>query len=234
MLPDGLPEPLGNAGGALGGWAFDQLTSLAKATAAAIGSATAALVLVVFFVLLLLSERANWSRKMRAVFSSSNNETWETILGETASRLRRFLLTRAAIGLLSSALYVVWLAFFGLDLLFVWAILTFILTFIPNIGSVISGVLPTIFAFAMLPFGTAFAVGAGLFVIEQVIGNWIDPRVQGRQIVLSPTVILTSLLLWSWLWGVAGAFLATPIMVALMILFANQPDYESLDRNICD
>jgi AI-2 transport protein TqsA len=57
-----------------------------------------------------------------------------------------------------------------------------------------------------------------LIVIEQVIGNWIDPRMQGNQVALSPLVILIAVVFWGWLWGVAGAFLGTPMTLAIMIL----------------
>ena len=85
---------------------------------------------------------------------------------------------------------------------------------------------------------------AGIFVIEQTVGNFIDPRLMGRQIVLSPLVILASLLFWGWLWGVAGAFLATPLTLSLLVachevaplrpialLLSNQPDHASLDAS---
>jgi AI-2 transport protein TqsA len=61
-------------------------------------------------------------------------------------------------------------------------------------------------------------VGAGLIVIEQVIGNWVDPRMQGNQVALSPLVILIAVVFWGWLWGVAGAFLGTPMTLAIMIV----------------
>jgi AI-2 transport protein TqsA len=97
---------------------------------------------------------------------------------------------------------------------------TFLLSFIPNLGSIISGVLPTIYAFLTKDIGTAIAVGAGLTVIEQVIGNYVDPRLQGRQISISPAVIFAGLLLFAWIWGVPGALLSTPVLIAAVIAFA--------------
>ncbi|MFZ3585231.1 AI-2E family transporter, partial [Loktanella sp. DJP18] len=86
-------------------------------------------------------------------------------------------------------------------------------------------------------------IAAGIFAIEQIIGNYVDPRVQGRQVSLSPLVVLITLLVWSWVWGVAGAILAVPITIATMIvcafvpplrpfalLLSNASDYDSLDR----
>ena len=91
--------------------------------------------------------------------------------------------------------------------------------------------------------GSAALIAAGFFASEQAIGNFVDPRLLGRQIVLSPLVILVALMFWAWLWGAAGAFLATPIMLSLLVAFnhiaalrpialvmSNQPTPDDLDR----
>src|SRR5690606_3089301 len=91
-------------------------------------------------------------------------------------------------------LYAGWLAIFGTPLLLVWGILALLLNFIPTIGSLIAGILPVLFVFAQQDLQTAILVAAGLLVIEQVMGNYIDPKVTGRQLSLSPLVVLVSLL----------------------------------------
>ena len=102
-----------------------------------------------------------------------------------------------------------------------------------------------IYAFVQKDLGTTLAVGAGIFVIEQVMGNYVDPRVQGRQVSLSSLVILIALLVWGWVWGIAGAILAVPITMAAMIICAhvqplrpfalmlsNSTDMDALDRQV--
>ena len=167
---------------------------------------------------------------------------WSSI-GIIAVRLRRYLLARAILGLITALLYAAWLWIFSVDLLVVWALLAFLLNFIPTLGSLIAGALPVLYAFVQKDAGTALAVGAGIFVIEQVMGNYVDPRVQGRQVSLSSLVVLITLLVWGWMWGVAGAILAVPITIAAMIICAHIPrlrpfalmlsnaaDMEGLDR----
>ena len=123
--------------------------------------------------------------------------------------------------------------------------LTFLLSFVPNLGSILSGILPTIYAFTTKDIGTAIAVGAGLTLIEQVIGNYIDPRVQGRLVAVSPTVIFAGLLVFAWIWGAPGALLATPVLIAAVIAFthldamrpvalllSNCGNYEELDGTV--
>lgn len=218
-----LPGSLQSAGGAFGGWLTDTAMSLAQAVVNTTGSLVAFIVIVFFLVLLALGEVPLFRSKIDALSAGAGRETWHDVTRSIAMRLRRFLLVRALMGLLSAVLYVGWLAIFGIDLLFVWAILTFLLTFIPNIGSIISGLLPVLYAFLVVDVWTATAVGAGIFVIEQVIGNFVDPKLQGRQIVLSPFVILVAILFWGWLWGVAGAFLAVPMTSTILVVCAHVP-----------
>jgi AI-2 transport protein TqsA len=211
------------------------------------GTFVAFIVLVFFLVLLALGEADTWSSKIDALSRRHDRSNWHEAAALVATSLRRFLLVRALTGALSVVLYVGWLWLFGIDLLLVWAILTFILTFIPNIGSIISGLLPVLYAFLTADLGTAFAVGAGILAIEQVIGNFIDPKLQGRQILLSPFVILIALLFWGWLWGLAGAFLAVPMTSTILVvcayvpalrpvalLLSNQRNEEELDEALAD
>ena len=242
-----LPGSLELAGGAFGGWVTDVAMNLAQTVANMTGTFVAFVVLVLFLVLLALGEADTWTSKIETLSRRHDRTKWHEAAALIATRLRRFLLIRAAMGVLSAVLYVGWLWIFGIDLLFVWAILTFILTFIPNIGSVISGLLPVLYAFLTADLGTAFAVGAGIFAIEQIIGNFIDPKLQGRQIVLSPLVILVAILFWSWLWGIAGAFLAVPMTSTILVvcayvpalrpvalLLSNQRNEEELDEALAD
>ena len=218
-----LPGVLQSAGGAFGGWLTDTAVSLAEAIVNTTGSLVAFIVMVFFLVLLALGEVPLWRSKIDALSAGEGRETWHDATRSIAMRLRRFLLIRALMGILSAVLYVGWLAIFGIDLLVVWAILTFLLTFIPNIGSVISGALPALYAFLVVDPWTALAVAAGILVIEQIIGNFIDPKLQGRQIVLSPFVILVAILFWGWLWGIAGAFLAVPMTSTILVACAHVP-----------
>jgi AI-2 transport protein TqsA len=68
---------------------------------------------------------------------------------------------------------------------------------------------------------TTLIVAGGLLVIEQIMGNLIAPWVQGKQLSISPLVIMVSLMLWSWLWGVSGALLAVPMTVLLAITLSH-------------
>jgi AI-2 transport protein TqsA len=104
----------------------------------------------------------------------------------------------------------------------IWGLLTFLLNFIPNIGSVIATILPLLIAFIQFDsVGTLFWLALLLSGVQMIIGNFIDPRVVGRSVNLSPLVVLCSLMFWGWLWGFIGMFLAVPISVIIKIVFEN-------------
>lgn len=207
------------------------------------GSAVGGVVLVVFLALMMLVDAPGWRRRIARVAGEERRDKTLQAITVMGRLVRRFVLVRAAMGLVTAVLYMIWLWIFGVDLIFVWGILTFLLSFVPNLGSVVSGLLPTVYVFLTKDIGTAIAVAAGLLAIEQVIGNFVDPRVQGRQISISPVVILTGLLLFAWIWGVPGTLLSTPVLIAALVicarieplrpvalLLSDRDDYRALDK----
>ncbi|MDZ4778484.1 MAG: AI-2E family transporter, partial [Alphaproteobacteria bacterium] len=106
-----------------------------------------------------------------------------------------------------------------------WAFLIFFLNYIPTVGSMIAVVLPTLAAAVAYPTaGPVIAVAAGVGTWQFVIGNFIQPRFTGDSLNLSAVVVLLALALWGSLWGIAGAFLAVPLTVMLMVMLAQIDD----------
>jgi AI-2 transport protein TqsA len=140
-----------------------------------------------------------------------------------AGKVRRFLLIRTVLGLISAVIAFVWLTVLGVDFAFVWALLTVLLNYVPNVGSIVAALLPALFALMQHGWLWALAVIAGLAVTEQVIGNYIDPKLQGRNLNVSPLVVLLSVIFWGWVWGVAGAVLAVPLTVTIVVVCAHVP-----------
>ena len=182
-----------------------------------------ALVVIFFLTLLILIESGDWRKKIASITHRRNEWRLTESAEVIAQKVRAYLLIRAVLGLITAALYGLWLWFFGVGLILVWAILTFLLNFVPTVGSIIAGLLPTVYAFVTLDFGTAVGVGIGLLLIEQVMGNFVDPKVAGSRVAASPLVVLVALLVWSWIWGVPGALLAVPVTVSLIVLGAHVP-----------
>ncbi|EAS51124.1 conserved hypothetical membrane protein [Aurantimonas manganoxydans SI85-9A1] len=211
------------AGGQLGSRIAEYASSYASSVLSSAGSALAAMVLIFFFTLLMLIEAPNWRAKVCAVVDPDQRSGVFESLDVIARQLRRYLLIRVVLGLLTAGLYAAWLWFFGVDLLLVWAILAFLLNFVPTLGSLVAGALPVVHVYVQQDFRTAVIVGIGILVIEQIMGNYVDPQVQGKQLSVSPLVILLVLLVWGWVWGVAGALLAVPVTIGIIVTCAHLP-----------
>ena len=113
----------------------------------------------------------------------------------------------------------------NLDFATFWAILIFLLNFIPTIGSIVSSAFPILFAVLqfncdILPISI---VTIGIIAIQLLIGNIIDPKIMGKRLNLSPLVLILSLVIWGSIWGVVGMFLCVPIMIILTIILLQFP-----------
>ena len=125
------------------------------------------------------------------------------------------LLTSAATGILT---YIV-LKVFNIEMAFMFATLTFLLNFIPNFGSVVAGLLPAPIIFLQYSFGIeTFACLGLMLVIHIIIGNVIEPRIQGDSMGLHPVTVLFGLTFWGTIWGVPGMFMAVPITASSKII----------------
>jgi predicted PurR-regulated permease PerM len=99
-----------------------------------------------------------------------------------------------------------------------WGGLAFLLRFIPYVGAVSAAVLPTLVAFAVFPgWSKTFEVFGSFVFLDQVTANFVEPFLIGRGISVSPVALLVSAMFWTWLWGLPGLLLATPLTACLKI-----------------
>jgi AI-2 transport protein TqsA len=136
--------------------------------------------------------------------------------------VQRYLVTKTVISLATGLLAYLILLLFGVDFALVWGLLTFLLNYIPNIGSVIA-TLPPIFV-AFVQYGSPFpAIWVALLLIatQATMGNLVEPRAMGRSLNLSPLVVILSLVFWGFIWGPVGMVLAVPISSTIQIICIN-------------
>ena len=187
---------------------------LSGLTSAATISAFA--LLIFFFTLLMLLEARSWRRKAAAALRGSRTAAVLDAIGSIGLKVRKYLLIRTLAGLISGLAAGLWLWLLGVDFAVLWGLLFFLLNYVPNLGSLVAGIPPALLAFLQLGLGWALVAVAGLVLIDQVIGNYLDPRLQGRTLNMSSLVVLISVILWGWIWGVVGTLLAVPMTVTIM------------------
>ena len=114
----------------------------------------------------------------------------------------------------------------GLDFAFLWAVLAVVLNFIPTIGSIVITVLMIIMSIVQFApnITPIIIVAVSTVLIQNVIGNFIDPKLSGNSLNLSPFVILVALSVFGYVWGIVGMFLAVPLLSILQIVCANMEE----------
>ena len=215
-LPTGQGLDLGS------GWVRSLIQPFASELAL-LWSVPAFLVLVFFFTLLMLLESSAWRRKTEVALRRRQTATILETVSSIAYKVRRFVLMRTVVSLVNGVVSGLWLWLMGIDFALFWGVVIFLFNYVPNIGSIIATIPPTLLAFVQLGFGWAVVVVAGLTAIDQVIGNYLDPRLMGRTLNVSSLVVLLSVIFWGWIWGVAGALLAVPLTVTIILNCAQVP-----------
>jgi predicted PurR-regulated permease PerM len=203
--------------------ARQRLAAWLTPVARGVWAALTGFVLVFFLFLLMLLEASSWSATLRDLWHDGRGHAVVETIADVGSKLRQYLYLRTILGLMSAAAAAVWLLILGVDLIVVWVTLTFLLNYIPNLGSIVAVFPPVLMAGLQHGWVHATVTLAGLTVIEQIIGNYLDPRMAGRRLQLSAVVVLVALVFWSWLWGAAGALLAVPMTVLLLAFAARIP-----------
>ncbi|WP_074784717.1 AI-2E family transporter [Roseovarius tolerans] len=182
-------------------------------------------VLVILFVGFLFAERVWFGTKLQSLFGDAvQAEKVSRIIGSIIHRVNYYLLVKTLVSGVTGLLVYGIARFFELDLAAALGILTFVLNYIPSIGSIMATVLVALVAFVQLADGTlTLAIFLLVGAIQFFFGNIIDPMLMGRALRVSSFGIIISLAFWAAVWGIPGMFLAVPIMVALMIVCSHVP-----------
>jgi AI-2 transport protein TqsA len=180
------------------------------------------LFLILMIMLFLLGEGPAMMNRLRASVGEGNPQI-ERLTTVGRSVVRQFGL-RAIVNLVTGAGVTVLLFLLGVDFPILWGILTFFLSFIPYIGLVLAVTPAVILALAEFGVERALLVIAGVVVINIMAENVLSPMMMGRGLNLSPTVVFLSFIIWAWLLGGPGAFLALPITLFIAVMFDTFPE----------
>jgi AI-2 transport protein TqsA len=179
------------------------------------------ILMVAIYMLFIFAEQAVFRRKILSVAGERRDDA-ATILDTIGRGIQRFLGIKTLISIATGALAYVVLVALDIPYALLWGFLTFLLNFIPYFGSILAGALPTVTALAVKSSWETAALVAMLYTgINLGLGTILEPRIMGRELDLSPLVILVSVVVWGSIWGVVGTFLAVPIMATLQIVCAS-------------
>ena len=176
------------------------------------------------FVILGLLEVEPLGRRLRRIGDGEAGAAAIDAATEIAVRLQTYMLVRFGMSVVTGLALWAFVAAYGLELQSEWGVIAFVLNFIPFIGSFVATLLPTLFAAAQFEsLSAAFVVFIALNLLQFAIGSYIEPRVAGTAVSVSPFMVLFAVFFWGMLWGIAGAFIGVPILIALATLCARHP-----------
>jgi len=180
------------------------------------------LVLVVIFMLL---EAPYAKHKFAVVFSSDSKEIsqQERYLDRILQGVISYLGVKTMMSLLTAICIWLLLEIVGVQYAILWAALSFLLNYIPNIGSIIAAVPIIVQVLLLNGFVVGLEVIIGVIAINMIIGNVLEPRLMGKKLGLSTLVVFLSLLFWGWLLGTVGMLLSVPLTMALKIALEANP-----------
>ncbi len=181
--------------------------------------------MIIVYVLLLLLEAHTFDSKLKVLVQDQlRYEGVRAVIHNINQDIRTYIKIKSVISLITGVFTYVVLRIVGVDFAVFWALITFLFTYIPTVGAIVTVLFPALLALVQFDTVYPFVIVTGLLVgIHLFIGNVLEPKMMGKSLNLSPLVIIISLTIWGYIWGITGMFLCVPIMVIASIIMSKFP-----------
>ncbi|PLY09706.1 MAG: AI-2E family transporter [Arcobacter sp.] len=182
-----------------------------------IGTFLSKFLLIIIGIGFILAESKSFEKKLRLIFRKEDDKLEHFNL--FSSNIQKYFLVKTATSFLTGFLVSLILVFFNVDYPILWGVVAMLFNFIPVVGSIIAAIPAVLLSFVTIDLNTTLILIVLYLVINIFISNIIEPKFMGKELGLSPLVIFFSLILWGWVLGIVGMFLAVPITMTLKIAF---------------
>jgi predicted PurR-regulated permease PerM len=196
--------------------------SMATNFLAGMGNVLSNLFLILLTVIFMLFDAESMPKRIHVALADP--EMKMTHIDRFLKSVNSYLAIKTLVSIGTGAFIGVWLYVLGVDHFLLWAVLSFLLNYIPNIGSIIAAVPAVLMAFVEFGFATAGLAGLGFLVVNTVMGNMIEPRFMGKGLGLSTLVVFLSLIFWGWLLGAVGMLLSVPLTMVVKIALESREE----------
>ncbi len=181
--------------------------------------------MILIYLLFIFLETDSVKLKIKVLFPEQDSrQKFMKALEKIELSLSSYFRVKTLMSLLTGFLSYLVLLAIGVDSPMFWAFLIFVLNYIPTIGSLVATVFPAVFS--LLQFGELMPfilILALIGAIQQIVGNFIEPRLMGKNLNISPMVTIIALAIWGQIWGVMGMLLSVPITVIMIIVLSQFP-----------
>ncbi|MFO0183919.1 MAG: AI-2E family transporter [Alphaproteobacteria bacterium] len=194
------------------------LVRLAQSVLAQLRGTLSFILLTLVFVLLGLLE-VGAVRSQMLVLRHNTPTALLRAAERIGAKLRAYMLVRTLVSVVTGLVVWAFASIMGLELAAEWGAIALVLNYIPFLGPLVATLFPTLFAALHFgSWGSALMVFAGLQVLQFLGGSYIEPRLAGRNLAVSPFLVLASVFIGGFLWGVPGAFIGPPALIAALTL----------------
>lgn len=202
------------------------MPTLRTVSGSAINILSNVLIVLLMTVFLLMERHAIIPKIMNFVTDEKGSERVSGVWERIVKQVSKYISIKVLVSIITGGLFYLIGLLVGLDFAFLWAVLAVVLNFIPTIGSIVITVLMIIMSIVQFApnITPIIIVAVSTVLIQNVIGNFIDPKLSGNTLNLSPFVILVSLSVFGFVWGIVGMFLAVPLLSILQIVCANMEE----------
>ncbi|MCC5855403.1 MAG: AI-2E family transporter [Idiomarina sp.] len=199
-----------------------RIMSLMMNMLAGLGGVMTNAFLILLIVMFILGEAANMPKKIALAFDKSESQL--ASLTALVQSINKYLALKTVISLVTGSLVGIGLWMLGIDHYVLWAVLAFLLNYIPNIGSILAAVPAVLLALIQYHPTMAGAVALLFVAVNLIMGNLIEPKLMGHRLGLSTLVVFLSLIFWGWLLGPVGMLLSVPLTMMVKIALQEKPD----------
>ena len=176
-------------------------------------------VFVLIYLAFMLASREGFRGKVERMFPEHGHAEALEVAGRIQHGVQSYVWVQTVVGLIIAGASVLVMWPMGISHLMFWAFLIFMANYIPAIGAAIGVVLPPVFALVDLnDLWRPILLFGLLEIIHFAVSHVVQPRMQGRSLNIDPIVVLLSLAFWGAIFGIAGAFLSTPLTVVVMVV----------------
>ena len=178
--------------------------------------------IVFIYLVFLIAEKVTFPDRLRLAFGDEQGGRIIAIVNSINQAIAEYIAVKTFVSVVAGLASYLVLAVFGVDFAILWGILIFLFNYIPYLGSLLAVTLPIMLSFVQLEeLWKGVVIAVLLVAIQQGIGMFIEPRMAGHRLGLSPLLILLSLAFWGLVWGIVGMILAVPLLVTLKIILEN-------------
>lgn len=206
------------------------LTTAAGSVASSVGSFAGSFFMFALYYITLLAGLSNYKNFILYLGGDENKGLLETYEKVTKS-IFSYVIIKTIISLFTGVLVGIVCASFGIRFPIFWAFLTFLLNFIPSIGSIIATLPPLLMGIIQFDSVQTISIIAVLLVlIQTIMGNIVEPKVMGDKLRLNTVTVIFGLVFWGYIWGISGMMLSVPLLVILKVIFEHIPSLHIFAR----